>query len=121
MAIRGALSEQDVSALQLEMSIRRAKSGLTYDALAKKSGVSRRTVISIETGSSRGSLDSWMRIYAALDCNFGSFLHDLKNPTLSENSTLPENSTPPENSKNLYPEMPLADYLVQDLVTPEMA
>ncbi len=78
MATRGALNEQDVSALQLEMSIQRAASGLTYDALAKKSGVSRRTVISIETGSSRGSLDSWMRIYNALDCDFGAFLQELK-------------------------------------------
>jgi transcriptional regulator with XRE-family HTH domain len=78
MATGGALTEQDISALRLEMSIKRAQHGLTYNALAEKSSVSRRTVISIETGSSRGSLDSWMRIFDALDCDFGLFLQDLK-------------------------------------------
>ena len=97
MVTGGALSDKDISALQLEMSIRRARSGLTYDALAKKSGVSRRTIISIETGSSRGSLDSWMRIYDALDCNFGAFLNELKARAY------------PENSHFFYPEMPLSE------------
>jgi DNA-binding XRE family transcriptional regulator len=81
MAARGALTEQDISALRLEMSIKRAEHGLTYDALAHKSGVSRRTIISIETGSSRGSLDSWMRICSALECDFGAFLQKLKHPS----------------------------------------
>jgi putative transcriptional regulator len=86
MISRGTLNEQDISALRLEMSIGRAESGLTYDALAKKSGVSRRTVISIETGTSRGSLDTWMRIYNALDRDFGSFLQELKRPMTPDNS-----------------------------------
>jgi putative transcriptional regulator len=80
MVARGALTEQDISALRLHLSLKRAASELTYDALAKKSGVSRRTIISIETGSSRGSLDSWMRIFSALGCDFGTFLQELKNP-----------------------------------------
>ena len=71
MATNGALSEQDISALRLELSKKRSEHGLTYNALAKKSSVSRRTVISIETGTSRGSLDSWMRIFSALDGDFG--------------------------------------------------
>ncbi len=78
MAAHGALSEQDISALRLEMSKKRCEHGFTYDALAEKSTVSRRTLISIETGSSRGSLDSWMRIFTALDTDFGTFLQDLK-------------------------------------------
>ena len=80
MAAHGALTEQDIAALRLEMSIKRSEHGLTYNALAHKAGVSRRTVISIETGSSRGSLDSWMRLYEALDCDFGGFLQELKQP-----------------------------------------
>lgn len=108
MMARGALNDKDISSLQLEMSIRRAESGLTYDALAKKSGVSRRTVISIETGTSRGSLDSWMRIYGALDCDFGAFLQELKS------------SPQPGSAPNLRPEMPLADYIVQDSAPPKI-
>jgi putative transcriptional regulator len=84
MAVQGALSENDISALRLEMSMKRSEHGLTYDALAEKSSVSRRTVISIETGSSRGSLDSWMRIFTALDCDFGSFLQILKQKSATE-------------------------------------
>lgn len=85
MAAYGALSEQNISALRLELSKKRSELGLTYDALAKKSSVSRRTVISIETGTSRGSLDSWMRIFDALDCDFGRFLQELRNlPTSTE-------------------------------------
>jgi putative transcriptional regulator len=80
MVAGGALTEQDISALRLEMSMKRAEHGLTYEALARKSGVSRRTIISIETGSSRGSLDSWMRICGALECDFGAFLQKLKHP-----------------------------------------
>ena len=113
MVARGALNEQHISALQLEMSIRRAESGLTYDALAERSGVSRRTVISIETGTSRGSLDSWMRIYNALGCDFGALLQALNS------STPTRDSTSPGSSPNLYPEMPLAKYIVQDLAPPE--
>ena len=84
MAAYGALTEQDIAALRLEMSMKRSEHGLTYDALAKKSGVSRRTVISIETGSSRGSLDSWMRICSALECDFGAFLQELKQRPLPD-------------------------------------
>ncbi len=41
--------------------------GLTYDQLAKISGVSRRTLVSIETGSSPGSMETWFRLSAALE------------------------------------------------------
>ena len=90
MATNGALSEQDISALRLELSKKRSEHGLTYNALAKKSSVSRRTVISIETGTSRGSLDSWMRIFNALDGDFGTFLQELKHLPSSAD---PEKST----------------------------
>ena len=73
-------NEQDISALRLEMSVMRADQGLTYDALAKKSCVSRRTIISIETGTSRGSLDSWMRIFDALESDLGAVLQSVTRP-----------------------------------------
>jgi len=89
MVVHGALSENDISALRLEMSMKRSEHGLTYNALAEKSSVSRRTVISIETGSSRGSLDSWMRIFTALDCDFGLFLQILKQRSATEDLAPP--------------------------------
>jgi len=93
MASNGALSEQYISALRLELSKKRSEHGLTYNALAKKSSVSRRTVISIETGNSRGSLDSWMRIFTALDSDFGLFLQGLKHsPAHDDPTSQPANS-----------------------------
>ncbi len=74
-------------ALRLELSRRRAEMGLTYDALAEKSGVSRATIIAIETAkprgrnpgapSSRGSLESWWRLARALDTDLGSLVKAL--------------------------------------------
>jgi putative transcriptional regulator len=67
-------TEQNLSALRLELSIRRNLLGLTYDNLALASGVSRRTLVAIEVGTSRGSVDSWLQICDALGTTFALFL-----------------------------------------------
>jgi len=68
------LSDRGVDALRLELSVQRSLRRLTYDGLAAISGVSRRTLISIETGASNGSLESWMKICRALNCDFSKFV-----------------------------------------------
>ena len=60
-------------ALQSEFQRLRHSSGLTYDALSEKTGISRRTLISIENGNSHGSVDTWYRIARA----FGVTMSDL--------------------------------------------
>lgn len=67
----------DFETLRLRLSTLRAERGWTYDDLAERSGVSRATLVTIETGvsqsrrpdslSSRGSLESWWRIARAFD------------------------------------------------------
>lgn len=69
-------------ALRLHLSRLRHERGWTYDELSERSGVSRSTLISIETGSSRrsansathGSLVSWYRLALALDIDLGELL-----------------------------------------------
>lgn len=69
-------AEQHLAALRLEMGIQRDIRGLTYDDLAKSSGVSRRTLVAIEGGTSRGSVETWMRICGAFGTTFSQFLED---------------------------------------------
>lgn len=46
--------------------------------LADRSGVTRRTLISIETGETNGSLDTWFRIAQAFDVPLGDLLEPLR-------------------------------------------
>ncbi|MFC4243378.1 helix-turn-helix transcriptional regulator [Gryllotalpicola reticulitermitis] len=63
--------------LRLRLSSLRAERGLTYEKLSELSGVSRSTLIAMETATprsrrpgrpaSRGSLESWWRVAHALN------------------------------------------------------
>jgi transcriptional regulator with XRE-family HTH domain len=72
-----AVDEPNFAALRHSLSRRRADRRWTYDTLAEASGVSRRTLISIETGKTRGSLESWYRIARALEVDLGELLRPL--------------------------------------------
>lgn len=77
----------DFEALRQRLSELRAERGLTYDELAERSGVSRATLVTIETRahrsrrptspSSRGSLETWWRIAKALDVRLADLLDTL--------------------------------------------
>jgi putative transcriptional regulator len=74
MPLSDHLTEQHLSSLRHELSIERNLQGLTYDDLAQASGVSRRTLVSIESGASRGSVESWLHICDALGTTFAKFV-----------------------------------------------
>jgi transcriptional regulator with XRE-family HTH domain len=77
----------DFKALRLRLSTLRAERGWTYDELEERSGVSRATLVTIETGahrsrrpsspSSRGSLETWWRIARAFDLPLSDLLDAL--------------------------------------------
>jgi len=55
----------------------RAASGLTYEELAERTGMSRRGVISYEQGQTNGTMRHWYRIARALDVPFSEFVRAL--------------------------------------------
>lgn len=77
----------DFEALRHRLSTLRAERGWTYDELAERSGVSRATLVTIETGatrnrrpnspSSRGSLESWWRIARAFEMPLSELIDSL--------------------------------------------
>jgi transcriptional regulator with XRE-family HTH domain len=81
--------DPDFDALRLELARRRAEAGLSYDQLAQRSGISRRTLIEIEQGRTIGTLNTWHAVAHALDVSFDQLLgsmcagHEPPGPSLS--------------------------------------
>ena len=59
------------------MKLRRAEIQMTYDELAERTGMSRRSVIDYEQGRSNGTLLHWYRIAAALGVEFSDLMSAL--------------------------------------------
>ncbi|MGW0945910.1 helix-turn-helix transcriptional regulator [Streptomyces sp. NPDC002623] len=62
--------DPDLNALRLELGRLRAERGWSYDELAARSGLARRTVIEIEQGRTIGTLRTWHALAHALDTPF---------------------------------------------------
>ncbi|WP_435271159.1 helix-turn-helix transcriptional regulator [Streptomyces sp. 1222.5] len=78
--------DPDLHALRLELARLRATRGWTYDELAARSGLARRTLIEIEQGRSIGTLKTWHALAHALDTPLDELFsslchgHDLPGP-----------------------------------------
>ncbi|MET7930763.1 helix-turn-helix transcriptional regulator [Streptomyces sp. NPDC005349] len=59
--------DPNLTALRLELARLRSERGWTYDELASRSGLSRRTLIEVEQGRTIGSLKTWHALAHALD------------------------------------------------------
>ncbi|MQL61904.1 helix-turn-helix transcriptional regulator [Streptomyces vinaceus] len=59
--------EPDLNALRLKLARLRAERGWSYDELAARSGLARRTLIEIEQGRTVGSLKTWHALAHAFD------------------------------------------------------
>lgn len=70
MPLNSESSPTHVDRLRQLLSARRSQLGITYDDLAAKSGVSRRTIVAVETGTSPGSMETWFRLATALEIGF---------------------------------------------------
>ncbi|MFE1264212.1 helix-turn-helix transcriptional regulator [Streptomyces albogriseolus] len=69
--------EPDLNALRLKLARLRAERGWSYDELAARSGLARRTVIEIEQGRTVGSLKTWHALAHALGTPFGYLFRPL--------------------------------------------
>ncbi|WP_405773662.1 helix-turn-helix transcriptional regulator [Streptomyces sp. NBC_00859] len=58
--------DPNLAALRLQLARLRGARGWTYDELASRSGLSRRTLIEIEQGRTTGSLPTWHALAHAL-------------------------------------------------------
>lgn len=80
--------DPDVEALRLELARLRAARGWTYDELAARSGLARRTLIEIEQGRTIGTLKTWHALAHALDTPldqlFGALCEGHESPGRSE-------------------------------------
>lgn len=78
--------DPDLDALRLELARLRAARGWSYDELAARSGLSRRTAIEIEQGRTIGSLKTWHALAHVLGTPFDELFgtlcrgHDLPRP-----------------------------------------
>ncbi|MEU4466297.1 helix-turn-helix transcriptional regulator [Streptomyces sp. NPDC024017] len=77
----------DLDALRLELARLRAARGWTYNELADRSGLARRTVIEIEQGRTIGTLNTGHALAHALGTQFDELFgplcrgHDLPEPS----------------------------------------
>ncbi|MEU3465261.1 helix-turn-helix transcriptional regulator [Streptomyces sp. NPDC006733] len=69
--------DPDLGALRLELSRLRAERGWTYDELAARTGLARRTLIEIEQGRTIGSLKTWHALAHALGAPLDQLLGTL--------------------------------------------
>lgn len=69
--------DPNLAALRLELARARADRGWTYDQLAERTGLARRTLIEIEQGRTIGTLKTWHALAHALDIPIGQFLGSL--------------------------------------------
>ncbi|MGW3508753.1 helix-turn-helix transcriptional regulator [Streptomyces sp. NPDC000994] len=80
--------DPDFEALRLELARLRAEYGWTYDELADRSGLARRTLIEIEQGRTIGTLKTWHALAHALntplDQLFGILCGDHEPPGRNE-------------------------------------
>lgn len=78
--------DPDFDALRLELARLRADAGWTYDQLAERTGLSRRTLIEIEQGRTVGTLNTWHALAHVLGVSFDHLLgsmcagHELPGP-----------------------------------------
>jgi putative transcriptional regulator len=69
--------DPDLEALRMELTRKRAEYGWSYDQLAERTGLARRTLIEIEQGRTIGSLTTWHAIAHALGAPVGDLLASL--------------------------------------------
>jgi putative transcriptional regulator len=64
--------------MRVAFSNNRKARGLTYDEVAERSGVARRTVQRLETGERQGTLITWFYLARAVDMHLYTLVRELE-------------------------------------------
>lgn len=76
MPVQNTPLDPDLSRLRHAFDKARVESGLTYDELADRTGLARRTLLDIATGRSVGTLRTWMLVAYALNTSLDDLTAD---------------------------------------------
>ncbi|MFG3063961.1 helix-turn-helix transcriptional regulator [Streptomyces sp. NPDC048231] len=71
--------DPDFGALRVELARLRVERGWSFDELARRSGLARRTLIDLEHGRTTGSLTTWHALAHAFDVSIEQMLGALCN------------------------------------------
>lgn len=69
--------EPNLTAMRIAFSTKRKAGRLTYEDVAEKSGIARRTVQRLETGEREGNLKTWFYLANAVDLQFSTLVSSL--------------------------------------------
>ncbi|MFF7975903.1 helix-turn-helix domain-containing protein [Streptomyces sp. NPDC007905] len=69
--------DPDFTALRVTLARLRAERGWTFDALAERSGLARRTLIDLEHGHTTGTVTTWHTLAHTFDVPIGHLLGTL--------------------------------------------
>lgn len=72
--------DANLRALQLWLSKQRSEREWSYDVLAERTGLARRTLINLETDKSTGTIDSWYKVAQAFGVSAGDLFALIETP-----------------------------------------
>ena len=72
--------DPDLTQLRLILNKRRYESGMTFEALAEASGISRQTLLNLSSGKYHGDLRTWLRLSRTFGVGLDEMLADVWTP-----------------------------------------
>ncbi|MDQ0648537.1 DNA-binding XRE family transcriptional regulator [Microbacterium natoriense] len=73
------VGEPDLAQLSLVLNRYREISGMTFEQLAERSGLSRQTLLNISAGRNYGDLRTWLKLASAFEVSLDAMLSDVWN------------------------------------------
>lgn len=73
------IGEPDLTQLRLILNRHREASGMTFEQLAERSGLSRQTLLNISAGRNYGDLRTWLKLSSAFEQSLDAMLSDVWN------------------------------------------
>lgn len=92
------LRDPNFEAMRMAFAHQRQKAQLSFDALRDLSGLSRMTLINLEHGVTKGSLETWHRICQVLGVSLSDMVAHLDDPPDSSRKVVTRKKKPSDKS-----------------------